>query len=799
MNAPEKKVQVFDPFKFLLKYFKFWPAIMGSILLFVGIGFYINKTTPPIYQVKGAFFVKEDDNSIGLLNFAGLARGISGKNEQWLVNQGVFLKSKPIAQRTLARLDHNVEYFEPQFFTDLELYKSSPIYVQIDWEHPQIIGDKIKISWNNDKGFEISFPGTDYFHFVPGAPGEEIEMDKEKKYASNFQDFTELPWLKIKVTLTKNVPEGEVLILLRSTGSLVSEYTSDNLLIFPLEENSSILGLSLDVSHPQKGADYLNTLMEVFLEIELEEKNRIARRTVDFIDAQIAGVSDTLSYFENNLQSFRASNRTYDMAVESKAIFDQITGLEDALSKERFNKGYFEELRNYLQRGTLEKIIAPAALGIDDRTLNTLIENLISLQTDRSNLLITQTDASPRVRELSRKIEDSSSSILEYIRNLSNTSQMRINDWETRINGIERQFSRLPSTEQNLVRIERGKNLNESIYNFLQQRRAEAAIAMASSFASNKIVEFAAPSTEPKKNKRNALYIIMAVFGLIFPVVVLFILEVIDTRIKDMKELEDLLSVPLLSKIPVNKTGSSLAVLNEPRSATAESFRALKTNISFVVPIERQLTIAVSSTIAGEGKTFTAINLASIYALNKKKTILVSCDMFKPNAMHDLQIKSKHGLSSYLSQQIDSVFDVIQKTENPNFDVIFAGAIPPNPSDLLASERFVQLLNELKKIYDVVVLDTPPVGLISQSFEIIKHVDLITYVFRYNFSEKGFISELNDIKLKKGIQNLYAILNGVPEKELTYKGLNYGYYDNSGRKKNTKKGKESLISAASPV
>jgi tyrosine-protein kinase Etk/Wzc len=226
-----------------------------------------------------------------------------------------------------------------------------------------------------------------------------------------------------------------------------------------------------------------------------------------------------------------------------------------------------------------------------------------------------------------------------------------------------------------------------------------------------------------------------------------------------------------------------LAVLDEPRSAIAESFRALKTNISFVVPLDKQLTIAVSSTLSGEGKTFTAINLASIYAINNKKTLLISCDMFKPTGLKAFELKSKIGLSNYLSKQVESVFEIIQQSKHPSFDIISAGAIPPNPSDLLGSERFVILLEELKKMYDVIVLDTPPVGLISQSFEVIKHVDLITFVLRHNFSEKSFIEEVNAIKIKKGIHNIYAILNAVPPKELTYKGFDYGYYEEGKKKK----------------
>ncbi|MCR9016493.1 GumC family protein [Aquiflexum gelatinilyticum] len=783
MNGIEKKEQAFDPFKFLIKYFKYWPFIFGSVLLFSAMAFFHNMTTPPIYQVEGKFFIKDESNANGILNLTGLNRQNALNLEQWVVNQAIFLKSKPVSERALARLDFNVDYFEPGMFTDTEIYKASPIHVEVDWNHAQILADKIKISWTDSKTFKVSFPGSSYYHYIPGSAGIEIDISDSEEFSTKFQEFTDNPLLRIKVTMTKNLPEGEVLIELRSKGSLLSQYTGDNFQVFAAEQMSSVLSLSLIASHPEKGSDYLNSLMEVFLDMELEEKNRIARNTVDFIDSQIEGVQDTLSRFEDNLQSFRSSNRTYDVASESNTVFQKMTILDTELSRERVSKVYFDELISYLQKGSFEQIIAPSGLGISDPTLNSLISNLITLQSERSNLLFSQTEASPRVREISRKIQDVSSSILELVRNLSNSSQMKINELENRINSINQQFSRLPSTEQNLVRIQRGRNLNESIYNFLQQRRAEAAISMASTFAANKIVEYARPSSEPIQTKRTAWYLLLGIFGFIFPIVLLFIRDLVDKKVNDAKDLEDSINVPLVAKIPLNKHLDSLAVLNEPRSAIAESFRALKTNLSFVVPLNRQLTLAVSSTLAGEGKTFVAINLASIYAMNQKKTILISCDMFKPNAMRGFELERKIGLSNYLSEQVDSIFEIIQSSKYPNLDIIYAGVIPPNPSDLLGSERFGFLIEQLKPIYDVIVLDTPPVGLISQSLEVTKHVDLITFVLRYNFSEKSFVDDLNDLKSKKGLQNVYAILNAIPEKELTYKGYDYGYYETRKTKK----------------
>lgn len=783
-NTSEEKEQAFDPFKFLIKYLKYWPVFLLSALVFLCVAHYINITTPPVYQANAKFFIKDDAGNSGILDLTGFTNTIGGKMDQKIANEAVFLKSRPVAERALSRLDFNVDYFQPGFFINTELYQSSPIHVQVDWLHPQIMGDKIKISWEGDQKFKISYPSGTYYKYVPEASGEEIELDSEIEEIHVFGEFTESPLHRINVTLRKNVPEGEILILLRSKGSLISEFIGDNFIVYPFDNVASILGLTLNATHPKKAADYVNALMEVYLEMELEEKNRMARYTVDFIDSQIAGVSDTLSFFEDNLQALRSQNMTYNIESEGNTVFRQLTELEAELGRERFNKDYFEELKTYLLRENYDQIIAPSGIGINDAALNKLIADLIQLQSEKANLLFSQTEASPRVRELTRKIQDTTASILELIRNLSNNSQLKVRDLEDRMGKIEKQFSRLPSTEQDMIKIQRGRNLNESIYNFLQQRRAEAAISMASNSSSNKIVEYAYPSSNPKKNKRKVIYILFAGIGFIIPVVFYVFKDIVDKRIKDPKELEESLIIPLLAKIPENTLDTTLAVLDEPRSAIAESFRALKTNISFVVPLERQLTIAVSSTISGEGKTFTAINLASIYALNNKKTILISCDMFKPYSFKDFELKSKTGLSNYLSQQVDSVFEIIQNTKFPSFDIILAGAIPPNPSDLLSSPRFNQLLEELKNVYDVIVLDTPPVGLISQSFEVIKHVDLLTYVLRHKFSEKSFVNDLNDIKKKKGIKNIYAVLNAVPAKELTYKGFDYGYYEEKKKKKN---------------
>lgn len=778
----EQTEQPFDPIKFLLRVIKFWPFILAFVVLAGTLGYFINKTTPPLYQVQGKFFIKDDLNNAGILNLTGLPKFGGTDMELKLANEGIFFRSKPIASRALEKLEFSVDYFSKGTFVNTELYKSSPIRVEVDWNHAQLTGGQIGIVWENKDQFKLYFPEEIYTKYLDGSGGEEISVPEELNDLFSFGETVELPFLKIKVVLVNNTQQGETLISLKSKSFLISKYTSEDLQVFPVHQMSSVLGLSLNTSHPQKGADYINSLMEVYLEMELEEKNRLARNTVDFIDSQILGVSDTLSFYETNLQNFRSANKTINLSSESSTYFQEINNLEKEMSQEKFNKDYYDNLREYLVKGNYDQILAPAGLGIQDLTLNSLIADLVKQQSERNNLLNTQTEASPRVREITRKIEDTKSSLFEVIRNLSSKAQFMISDLEGRIGKIERQFTRLPSTEQNLLKIERGKNLNESIYNYLQQRRAESAISMASNFAQNKIVEFAIPNYSPITTRKTAIYLISVAMGFILPLLAILIILLFDNKIKDYKELEADLQVPLIGKIPKSKNSVTLSVLDQSRSSVAEAFRSIKTNIGFIVPLDKQLTIAVSSTISGEGKSFTAINLASIYSLNKKKTILVSCDMFKPNAMQGFELGSKVGLSNYLSHQVDSVFDIIQSTKYPNLDVIYAGAIPPNPSDLLASPRFASLVQQLKGMYEVVVLDTPPVGLISQSLEVTKYVDLITFVFRYNLSERSYVEDLNALKVKNGIHHIYAILNDVPSRELTYKGMDYGYYEESSKK-----------------
>ncbi len=774
----------FNPKEFILKYIRYWPYILLSVTLALAAAYLKNQYTTPTYKVESKFLIKEEDINSGILDLTGLGRRGTGGQSQRLANQSLILKSKPLAEEVLSHLDFDIEYYREGPFIHSEIYNNLPIKVVLDWEHNQLTGGLIKVSWHDDQSYTVELVDDKYQLAIPGSERkEQIDAPSINTNRFAFGDWTETDFIKMKIDLTSEASNGEIILRFRDQKSLVSQYSGEDLQVWPLDATSSILGLSLITTQPEKGQLYLNTLMEVFLDIELREKTRIASNTVEFIDSQISGVVDSLNYTGADLRNYRAQNRTYNIGTEGNTIFSQLSELERTISQEKYKKEYYTKLQDYLVREDFNEIVMPSGLGIDDPILNTLIENLIVLQAEKSRHLATQTGASPTVREVNRKINDLNVSIKEVLKNVQENSNYVISDLESQMARIESQFSRLPTTEQNLLRFQRKYDLNESIYTFLLQRRAESAITMASNTASNKIVEYAGLNDQPLQLKYMTNYVLALVFGFSLPVFFIALAQFFNNKVTDLKDAEKDLKVPVLTQIGRNRLKSKLVVLKEPRSAVTEAFRSLRTNIYFITPKDKQATIAVTSNISGEGKSFCALNLASAYSLNGKRTVLIDCDLHKHNDWTAFKIDEKLGLSSFLSDQIDDLPSIIQSSSYPNLDIITAGKVPPNPGELLLNGRMEELITILRSKYDTIILDTPPIGLVSESLGLIHLSDLTILVVRHGYSRKSFIDDINNLKYKKGIKNIYAVFNDVADKDLSNGGYGYGYYQEDRNKR----------------
>lgn len=773
----------FDLKSILPKIVRIWPWILLSLGVALAIAFYITETATPVYRVSSKFFIKENEKGLSFFENPTLGQD----QGMGLTNETIILRSKPIAELALAKLDFQVEYYQEETFRKREIYKQTPIIVEVDWKSPQLLHGNIQVAWDSLNSFRLIFPDKSYSQLFPDGSYGTVSEIETKEYP--FGEWIETPNFKLKINNTSSQPNGSSFFVLRDKSYLVNQY-SLGLSIELEEKGSSILNLSLIAQNRQKGEAYLNALMESYLELELFEKNEIANRTINFIDSQVAGVSDSLSFFENKLQDFRSANQIFNLSSESSTVFTQLTEIETKLANENLKRRYYQSLKDYLVRENYTEIVVPSGLGIDDPYLNGLIENLLAVQVDRSRLRATQTELSPQVKEANKKLADISKSISEILENVDRNNSMTISDLENRKRQIESSFRSLPQAEQNLIRIQRQATLNENIYNYLSERRAESAISKASNTPSNKIIEYAKAGALQVSPKPSRNYLAAAFVGLLFPILIVLGREFFQTKIEEPRYLEKKLKIPVLSTILANKNKEeSLVVFNSGKSGISEGFRSLRSNIKFLVPKEKQLTFMITSTISGEGKTFCAMNLASVYSLTGKRTILIGCDMRKPKIFEDFGLKNDVGLSTFLSGQEDDFRKVIKTSKYDNLDLILSGPIPPNPSELLFSPNFEILINSLKENYDVVILDTPPVGLVSETLDLLTMVDFTLFVFRQNYSEKSFIDGVNGLKEQKGVKNLYAIFNGLDASKVSYGGYGYtygygyGYYDDDHKKK----------------
>lgn len=772
----------FDLKSLIPKLLRIWPWILLSLAIALGFAYYYTETSVPTYRASSKFFIKEDS---GTMSFFESPVPMPGQGVS-ITNENIILRSRPIADATLSQLNFDVEYYEDGPFIKREIFKKTPIVVEIAWDAPQLLNGLIRVNWVSNTSYSLEFESNSYTQYFPdGSTGGASDLTTQ---TFTFGEWADTPNFKLKINNTSGLQEGTSSFVLRDNDYLVNYY-SHSLIVELAEKNSSILELSLMVPNREKGVAYLDALMETYLELELLEKNEIANRTINFIDSQVAGVADSLTYFEDKLQNYRSSNKIYNLSSESSTVFGQLTDIESQLAKENLKRRYYKSLKDYLVRETYNDIVVPSGLGIDDPYLNGLIENLLSVQVQRSRLLATQTELSPAVKEANKNIGDLNRNIREILDNVDLNNQMTISDLENRKAKIEASFRSLPEAEQNLIRIQREATLNENIYNFLSEKRAESAISKASNVPTNKIIEYAIAGSLQVSPKPVRNYSAAVVLGLLIPFLFVFLKEILRTKIEEPKYLESKLRIPVLSTILLNSSKENLVVFNSGKSGIAEGFRSLRSNIKFLIPKERQITFMITSTISGEGKTFCAMNLASVYSLTGKKTILIGCDMRKPKIFDDFGLRNDVGLSTFLSGQEDDHRKVIKKTAYANLDLIVAGPIPPNPSELLFSPSFETMINELKKEYDVVILDTPPVGLVSETLDLLTLVDFTLFVFRQNYSEKSFIDAVNGLKEQKGIKNIYAIFNGLDSSKVSYGGYGYsygygyGYYEDDNKKK----------------
>ncbi len=763
----------------LFNYLQYWPIIVVSMFLGILAAFLFNRYATPVYKVESTILVVDDKPTLGTDLFESAGLGMQGKSN--IENEIGILKSYSLAEETVRRLDLNVAYYREDFLKKVEIYDNSPVYVKANWTKPQLVGGLFRLEVINETSFELRVEENTFQIYNPSDPfykrGVEDFSLKKSVYSfgtpitDEFFDFT--------VDKTSAMPGDIVFFKLVDTPSLALRMKS-NLSAVPLNKQASILTLSLETPIRRFGEEYINKLMEMYLLRELSEKNRASENTVKFIGQQLSGITDSLQFSENRLQQYRTENRTFNLSEEGTVIFQRLQELERERSETELNLKYYQTLQQYLNNNQLGDLMVPSTFGNTDLLLSNLVQQLSEMQAERVRLTANFSDQTPQVRDINTRILNVSNTLKENVNSAIRNVQSVLADLNNRIKLIEQDINLLPETERNLLGIQRQFAINESIYIYLLQKKAEAEITKAANMPKNSVLDYAKAGQYPIEPKKTTNLLIGMILGLILPIGFITVKDFLNTKIEDPKELESQIKVPLIGMIGRSTSDDNLPVLNNPRSTVTESFRSLRADMSYLSPNKNKLAILFTSSISGEGKTFVSINMASVFALMGKKTILIGLDLRKPKIAEDFNLPNDRGMSTCLSSDVPWQ-EVVKSSGHQDLDVILSGPIPPNPAELLLQDKFGEIVREIKAAYDVVVFDCPPVGLVSETKELFGYSDINFFVFRQGYSMKGNTHILNNLVEKGGISKIYGILNDVHiDKGYGYSyGYGYGYGNNT--------------------
>jgi len=781
----EKELIDFKQYFRILSTFWYVPIIVLCLAYFGAV--YKIRYATPIYQVSGTLQVKDKStHAYGDKSFLeGSSMFQSFKN---LNNEIDIIKSYPQVKAVIQELDFIFTYYMKGNVRDVELYNTAPF--QIDTDSGMIVTNvPIRIRFIDQDFYELSMGFGQVSLYDPlidkysdTLVGPVSRKNEKHRFGEKIQiglfGFT----LNKTFYASQMKPGDEFYIIGRDINSLVQEY-KNKVQIALKSEKSSILKITSSGPSVAKEVAFINKLNEVYIKRQLREKNQIATNTINFIDSQLGVISDSLHLTENHLQSFKTTHKVYDIGENAKSLFGKLADLENRkLSLELENK-YYEYINNYItSENDLTDLVAPSTIGIKDNILNQMVSTLVALYEERKSLQYTSSEKSPAYQTILLRIKSAKEALLENSNDILKSTKYSLADMQNRINEVEKELEMVPQQERDYQDIFRRYTINDNIYNYLLQKRAEASIARASNLSDATIIDYArtdeAMQIAPKPGSIYSTY-----FGTAFAisVVLIIVYSFFDNKVQMKEDIDKATGIPVIGAIEqVDMQDTEKLVYGKYNSLT-ESFRSIRTNLQFYLKGKPSFIIGITSCISGDGKSFCSLNLARIYAIGGKKTLLICGDLRKKmdNTKYNIPIGGK-GLSEYLIG-VAKITEIVHKGEIDHLYIIPSGPMPPNSSELLASEKTKLFIEEIKKQYDVIVFDSPPVGLVSDYVSIMDYVDINLYVIRYNHTPKLSMEVLDYLKTKTGSDTSHAVIfNGIKESVMAKYSYAYGYIYNYG-------------------
>ncbi|MGJ0696124.1 GumC family protein [Bacteroides faecis] len=776
-EADDKEIDIQE---LLFKYLIHWPWFVGAVIVCLISAYIYLYVATPVYNISATVLIKDDKKGGSSNNVAGLDElGLSGliTSSQSIDNEIEVLRSKTLVKEVVNYLNLYVTYQDDDQIPSKELYKTSPVQVNMTPQEAEKLKTKVVIEMvlHPQGSLDVNVKMED----------KEIQKHFEKLPAILPTNQGTLSFFQTtdSISSKKNEEVGSPVQDMRHITATISQPMNvarrycENLSIEPTSKTTSVVTVSLKNSSLQRGQDFINQLLEMYNRNTNNDKNEIAQKTAEFIDERIGIISKELGSTEADLETFKRDAGITDLSSDAQIALTGNAEYEKKQVENRTQISLVEDLKKYLGHNEYE--ILPSNVGLKDITLAAQIDRYNEMLIERKRLLRTSTENNPAIINLDTSIRATKANVQATLEGTLQGLFITKADLDREAKRYMRRISDAPGQERQYVSIARQQEIKAGLYLILLQKREENAIMLAATANNAKIIDDAIADVIPVSPKRSIIYLAALCLGIAIPVVVIYMIDLTKFKIEGRADVEKLTSVPIAGDIPLtdekNTKEGSIAVFENQNNLMSETFRNIRTNIQFMLQNNKKV-ILVTSTVSGEGKSFTSANLAISLSLLGKKVVIVGLDIRKPglNKVFNLSSKEK-GITQYLANPEMDLMSLVQLSDvNRNLYILPGGTVPPNPTELLARDGLDKAIEILKKNFDYVILDTAPIGMVTDTLLIGRVADLSAYVCRADYTHKAEYTLINELFHEQKLPNLCTIINGVDLKKRKY-GYYYGY------------------------
>lgn len=781
-NQKEKVSEAFVIKEFLLSAVSYKYYYIASLILCLLLAFVINKTSTTVYGVSSIIGPIEDKRNslLGSNNFFNGSEAISQVRN--LENDMASLSSFNLVSSTIKELNLEVGYFNEKSHIikkSYQVYTGCPYTVNIDKSHIQPINTRFYIKFIDYNTYRIrsSSDNVTLYNYLDNiilSQHNELKIDTICK----FNETVTTKNCKFSIFLNRDSylngtkPDEQMYFVLYHQDLLASSYLK-KLKAEPVSLKSSLIKVSFHAENSDLTIDFLNKYLQIYLGDDLSKKNQVAKKTLNFIESQISGMSDSLLKSESRLKDYRSANQVTDLSYQGQQALQEMTKIEADKSTLMVQEHYYNYILDYFDKNKEGTLAPPSSANVVDPIMNTLVTDFINLNSQRATIVGNNAGKNLFLTQLDNKIKMQRQTIIENVRNSLNTLNLTQNELNYRADKLSKEISKLPRTELNMVSMKRNFDLKDAIYTFLLQKRSEAAITMASNNPDYEILEPARDTASTILSpKKNLNYIIAFFLGLMFPTGFIILKNFFNEKIVSVRDAESLLDRPVLSTIFNNGHKTEAIIQQYPGSPIAESFRNLRSSLFLRCKPKSMSVIGITSSQPRDGKSFISFNLAASIASVGYKTLIIDCDLRRPTMHEKFNNANSEGLSTYMIQK-SSIDDIIHSTDIKNLSFLPSGPILPNSAELIESGALDDLFNYLRSVYEYIIIDTTPVGLVADAALMMKYANINLLVVRNNFTRKDVFKDVLTMLYTNRITNLEVIFN-----DLNLKKSRYGRYNN---------------------